>query len=76
MAIVPRKKISKAKSRQKHATWQKLQLQKLNKKYAVSSCKNCGADKLPHRVCPSCGYYNGKQVMTIKKKSKVEVLDA
>jgi large subunit ribosomal protein L32 len=28
-----------------------------------SSCANCGASKLPHRVCPSCGYYRGKQAV-------------
>lgn len=26
-------------------------------------CPNCGAPQLPHRVCASCGFYKGKQVM-------------
>ncbi len=30
---------------------------------ARSTCPQCGAVKLPHRVCPSCGYYNGRQVI-------------
>jgi len=25
-------------------------------------CPNCGAYGLPHRVCPSCMQYKGKQV--------------
>lgn len=29
----------------------------------VSSCSNCGASKLPHRVCLSCGYYKGVEVI-------------
>ena len=29
---------------------------------ASNSCSNCGALRRPHRVCESCGYYNGKQV--------------
>ena len=26
----------------------------------VTKCSNCGAVKIPHRVCPECGYYRGK----------------
>ena len=32
----------------------------------VSKCPNCSQPKLPHRVCPNCGYYDGKQVITTK----------
>ena len=28
----------------------------------TSKCPECGWDKLPHRVCPSCGHYKGVQV--------------
>lgn len=28
----------------------------------LSVCKNCNEVKYPHRVCESCGHYNGKQV--------------
>jgi len=28
------------------------------------TCPNCGAARLPHRVCPECGYYNGNPVIT------------
>ena len=37
---------------------------------AISQCSHCGAPLLSHRVCPSCGYYRGKQVVTIKVKEK------
>ena len=30
---------------------------------AVVNCANCGAVVKPHHVCPSCGYYKGKQVV-------------
>ncbi len=30
----------------------------------LSVCPNCEEKKLPHRVCPSCGYYKGKQIIT------------
>lgn len=32
---------------------------------AAKPCPNCGQPHLPHRVCPSCGYYRGRQVLTI-----------
>ncbi|MBU4201057.1 MAG: 50S ribosomal protein L32 [Verrucomicrobia bacterium] len=33
---------------------------------AAQPCPNCGQPHLPHRVCPACGYYKGRQVVTIK----------
>ncbi len=29
---------------------------------AASVCPQCHEPKLPHRVCPSCGYYKGREV--------------
>ena len=38
-----------------------------------SKCSNCGAPKMPHKVCPECGFYNGKLVVPRKvKKSKAK----
>ena len=28
-----------------------------------ASCPNCSAMKMPHRVCGSCGYYDGREVL-------------
>jgi large subunit ribosomal protein L32 len=30
---------------------------------ALSECPNCHEPKMPHRVCPHCGYYKGKQTI-------------
>ncbi len=76
MTIGPKKKISIAKSNSRHSTWERLNLKRLSSTYRVAKCANCGAAKLSHKVCPSCGYYKGKQVITIKSKSKEKVIDA
>lgn len=76
MTIGPKKKISQAKGRQRHSTREGLNIKRMVDTYKISVCKNCGAKKLSHRVCPVCGYYKGKQVLTIKSKSKEKVVDA
>ena len=30
---------------------------------ALSECPNCHEPKQPHRVCPHCGHYKGKQTI-------------
>lgn len=30
----------------------------------VVGCKNCGAKKLQHFICPACGHYRGAEVIT------------
>ena len=32
----------------------------------VQPCPRCGDSKQPHRVCPTCGYYNGEQRVTVE----------
>ena len=34
----------------------------------LTKCTNCGATIVSHRVCPECGYYDGKQVVEVKSK--------
>ena len=29
-----------------------------------ATCGHCNAVKLPHRVCPNCGYYRGREVIS------------
>ena len=35
----------------------------------TSNCTNCGKEKLPHRVCPACGHYKGREVMSGAEKA-------
>jgi len=32
---------------------------------AVQECPECGGAQQPHRVCPKCGVYRGRQVLTV-----------
>ncbi|HJS28115.1 MAG TPA: 50S ribosomal protein L32 [Anaerolineales bacterium] len=31
------------------------------------ACTNCGEMHLPHNVCPSCGFYRGREVVPTKE---------
>lgn len=33
---------------------------------ARSVCPRCGSVKLPHRVCPTCGYYHDREVLAVE----------
>ena len=33
----------------------------------VSECPNCHERKLPHRACPKCGIYKGREVLEVKE---------
>lgn len=55
---VPKRKVSKSRLRMRKATW--------NGKVphvGTTTCPECGAPRQPHRVCPACGKYNGRQVV-------------
>ncbi|MEW6086910.1 MAG: 50S ribosomal protein L32 [bacterium] len=44
-------------------------LRRTNKKLTavnLSTCPQCHEKKLPHRVCPACGYYAGQEEMKIE----------
>lgn len=30
---------------------------------SLAECPNCHEKKLPHRACPHCGYYKGREVI-------------
>ncbi|HMC82581.1 MAG TPA: 50S ribosomal protein L32, partial [Candidatus Polarisedimenticolia bacterium] len=32
---------------------------------ALSKCPQCHEDKPPHRVCPHCGTYKGREVIEV-----------
>jgi len=38
-------------------------------------CPHCGDMMKPHRVCPECGYYKGREVVAKKEKKAAPVAD-
>lgn len=73
---VPAKKKSITKKHVRHSARQRINMVRLHNTYRFGSCSNCGAAVLAHRVCTKCGFYNGKQILTIKTSSKEKVIDA
>ena len=57
---VPKRKISKARRNKRRSSVWKLTAPVLTK------CTKCGAYNMPHRVCPECGYYDGKEVIKVE----------
>lgn len=35
----------------------------------TTTCKKCGEEIRPHRVCPKCGSYKGKEVIKTKEET-------
>ena len=59
MAPNPKKKHSK---RRQGGTWANYKLRPMT----LAECPQCHSAKLPHRVCRSCGYYNGREVLPVE----------
>lgn len=53
---VPKRKKSRSRTAMKRANWK---AQEPSKAY----CSQCHSPKLPHRACPTCGTYNGREVI-------------
>ncbi len=54
---VPKRRVSKARRDKRRSNVWKISAPELVK------CSQCGELKRPHRLCPECGYYNGKQIV-------------
>ncbi len=55
---VPKRKSSKQKIRSRKGSHQ-------HPVVDAKPCPECGSPQQSHRVCSSCGYYKGRQVLTI-----------
>ena len=63
MVPLPKRKLSKGRRdrRRAHDALVKTQL---------VQCSQCGEMRLQHTVCPSCGYYQGREIISVAKEEK------
>ena len=59
---VPKGKVSKARRDKRRSSVWKLELPGMTK------CPKCGAYNLSHRVCKSCVWYGGKEVLKVEEE--------
>jgi large subunit ribosomal protein L32 len=57
---VPKRRHSNSRTNKRRANW------KIHPP-TVATCSHCNQPKLPHRVCPNCGYYGEEQVIAVKE---------
>ncbi len=56
---VPKRKTSKARRDKRRASNIKMTAPN------VMECPQCHEPKMPHHVCPACGFYKGKEVISV-----------
>lgn len=64
MPPLPKKKRTKARVGTKRSRYYKL------KPLLLGLCPQCHGPRLPHHICPTCGYYNGKLVVEKSSPTK------
>lgn len=55
---VPKRRMSKMRLRTRKASHRPVAP-------GLGQCAQCGAAVRSHRVCPACGYYKGRQVVSV-----------
>lgn len=60
---LPKNKKSRARTGSRRANW-KLSLP------GIVECPQCHQPKLSHRVCKKCGYYDGRQAISVETEKK------
>jgi len=68
MAALPKKKLSRSRSRKRSST-------KVYRESKLIACENCKQLKLAHRVCSNCGYYKGKEVLKKEEEIKIKKVE-
>ena len=63
MVPLPKRKISKGRRDRRRAHDSLTAV-------VLVQCSHCGEMRLQHTVCPSCGHYQGREVISIEEKKK------
>ena len=58
MTPLPKRKVSKGRRDRRRA-------HDALKARNLTTCTNCGSMRLPHTVCPECGFYKGREVIEV-----------
>ncbi len=61
---VPQRQVAKARRHKRRANWKLAGPQ-------LVRCE-CGALRMPHRICPSCGVYNGRSYAKVEANAAAE----
>jgi len=61
----PKRKTSKSRKNKRRTHW-------VGKSINLVECPRCHEFRLPHHVCPACGYYNGEKIIEEKKEAEVK----
>jgi len=56
----PKRKQSSTRGKKRRTNW------KIAMPIPVD-CPHCHQARLPHHICPNCGYYKGRQIIDIKE---------
>jgi len=63
MVPLPKRKLSKGRRDRRRS-------QDALTPVSLVQCSNCGEMRLPHTVCPNCGHYQGREVISVEKETK------
>ncbi|HVU73251.1 MAG TPA: 50S ribosomal protein L32 [Mycobacteriales bacterium] len=55
---VPKRKKSRSNTRHRRSQWKAAPI-------TTAACSRCRQPKLPHVACPTCGTYDGRQVIAV-----------
>ncbi len=55
---VPKRRTSKQRKRKRRTHFKAEEV-------STQACPRCGDPKLPHRVCPTCGFYRDEAVLEV-----------
>ena len=58
---VPKRRTTRSKRDMRRANHDKVSAPNL------IPCPNCADMMVPHRVCPHCGHYKGREVVSVKR---------
>jgi large subunit ribosomal protein L32 len=64
MATMLRTLMAVPKKRQSRTRRDKRRANHKAAKPRLNECPRCHSPRLPHRVCPTCGTYNGREVIS------------